>query len=795
MNRTIRQTALIAIGLLAAAAAPALTLDAVRVQNPAGDELDASFVEAYTSLRAGRELADEAAVNAAVARDVDSLRESDRFSFVRAALEKTGERLTLVYTVTPRLRLSRIIISGADQLGNRKLREQIDLAPGDFIDDAVVGETIRETETWLRRNKYPQANIDWTIEPDRAAGTADLLVRVDEGSKMRVNAIHFESPAVAEGSGLLKRLTPSIFPSREKRMRIHERDLRKVIRQKKTWWITPWFGVYHPEYIEHDRAMLRDFFGNRGYLDVSVEGPDVSDTGDGQLELTYRIDAGPRYRLGQVSLEGASVYSNRTLLSQTDLTTEQTASQQAAQQAADAIQRYYGNRGYLLTAVQPDFSTDPDSGLADLVLRVREGERASIHRINIRGNEVTRDEVIRRELSVYPGEPFNQRDVQTSERRLQNLGFFESVVSEYTENTEAEPVGEMEPYDLTFNVNEKSMGSFLVGAGFSSVDDLVGFAEVTHGNFDIRRWPPFGDGQKIKVRVQAGTERNDAEVSFIEPWFLGKRLSLGTDLYYRNAGYYSDDFQLRTLGGRLSLGRGLTPFVRGSLSYSLESLRVYDVDAPAGSSLLDEEGTRTKSTLGFSLSRDTRDSFYMASRGNYSSGGLELSGGPLAGDTDIYKLQARSSQYWPVLEDHVFNLKGAVATVDAYGGSDRVPIFDRLFLGGPRTIRAFAYRDVSPRDPVNDDEPDGGLTSWYATAEYTVPLWEQIRAAGFYDIGAVSADSFDFFESDLNSGYGLGVRFDLPMFPLRLDYAFPHLTDENNENAAPRWNFLLGYTF
>jgi outer membrane protein insertion porin family len=133
--------------------------------------------------------------------------------------------------------------------------------------------------------------------------------------------------------------------------------------------------------------------------------------------------------------------------------------------------------------------------------------------------------------------------------------------------------------------------------------------------------------------------------------------------------------------------------------------------------------------------------------------------------------------------------------VESYGDED-VPIFDRLYLGGPRTLRGFDYRDVSPRDPLPGyNEPIGGLSSWFASAEYTVPLWSKIRGAVFYDIGAVGEDTLDFLEPEMNSNYGIGVRFDLPMFPLRLDYAFPHLTDEYNENAGPRWNFMLGYTF
>ena len=267
-------------------------------------------------------------------------------------------------------------------------------------------------------------------------------------------------------------------------------------------------------------------------------------------------------------------------------------------------------------------------------------------------------------------------------------------------------------------------------------------------------------------------------------------------MYYRDASYYSDLFDLQTLGSKTSLTKPiLDPFTRGTVSYSVEQFTIDNVDATAPIEISRDEGSSLKSTVGTSISRDTRDQFFIPTKGNFSSAGIEVSGGPLAGDENTYMLETKSSQFWPILDDHVFNLKGEVRTIDSYGSSDHVPIYDRLFLGGPRTIRGFAYRDVSPRAKNGSGEPVGGLSSWYATAEYTVPLWSKIRAAVFYDIGAVSENSFDISGSNINSSYGVGARIDLPMFPLRLDYAIPQITDDNNKSSGGRFSFLLGYSF
>lgn len=775
---------------LAASGFSALVLSEIRIENVEKAVLDESFVRAYTSLRAGQEVASEIELNAAVAHDVDNLRKSERFSYVRAVVEQSGDKFTLVYKVASRLRLRQIEITGADGIGNRKIKKELGLELGDYVDKALVGEKTRKVEAYCRKNKYPDATITWELKADDKAGTADLAMKVNEGEKLRVKRIVFEGGNIASDS-LCRRMTPNIFPSRQPSDRFNPWDLRKVMQQKKTWWITPWFGAYKPEMKEADLAALRKVFQDRGFLDVKVDGPDLKPLGDGKLELVYHVQENVKYQIGTIEFDGNTLFERSELEKQVKIVSGAVASRKAIDDAASAVNHYYGNRGYIRNDVQPVISTDPQTKIASIRFSVHEGSLANINEIDIRGNEKTRDEVMRRELAVYPGELFHQGKVETSESRLKNLGYFETVSSSYA------PAEGTNTYDLTFKVKEKAMGSFLIGAGFSSVDDLVGFAELSHGNFDMQRWPPVGDGQKVKVRVQAGTKRSDLELSFIEPWFMDRKLALGQDLYYRNASYYSDQFDLQTLGSKTSLTKPLGTFTRGTLSYSLEQFTVDSIDSsvPTNAFIRGDEGATLKSTVGTGISRDTRDQFFIPTKGNLSSAGVEVSGGPLAGDENIYALEAKSSQFWPVLDDHVFNIKGEVRTVDSYGDSSHVPIFDRLFLGGPRNIRGFKYRDVSPRDPNDGGEPIGGLSSWYGTAEYTVPLWSKIRAAAFYDIGAVSESSFDLSTADINSSYGVGVRIDLPMFPLRLDYAIPHLMDKNNEGASGRFSFLLGYSF
>ncbi len=791
-----RRISMILIGILLPVAGTfsALVLEEVRIENLESAPLDKSFVRAYTSLRAGQKIENETELNEAVAHDVDNLRRSGRFSFVRAVVEQTNGKFALVYSVAGRLRLRQIEINGAEKIGNRKIRQQLKLNLGDYIDKALVGEKIRDIELYCRKHNYSDATVSWNLIEDEKTGAADLSIIVNEGAKLRVKRIVFKGGRLLDNSRIariarfFKRLIPHGLSPEKNSTHFEAKKLRKLIKQKKTWWITSWFGAYQPEWSGADRSAIQRFYQDHGFLDVQIQEPRGQTLGKGRLELTYQITEGILYQIGRIELKGVTLFDLEKLRTQIKLLPGTVASRAAIDQAALLVSHYYGNRGYIHNRVQPRITTNPETEIADIQFVIHEGELANINEIIISGNEKTHDEVLRRELTVFPGELFHQRQIETSKNRLQNLDYFETVSTSYS------PTTKTNAYDLTFKVKEKSMGTFLIGAGFSSVDSLVGFAELSHGNFDIARWPPVGAGQKMKIRIQAGSERNDLEISLIEPWFLDKKLSLGVELYRRNIGYYSDEYKLETLGGRISITKSLGPFTRGTLSYSLEQFKIYDVGESILEEIKNEKGSRSKSTLGLNLSRDTRNYFFIPTSGNYSSVATEISGGPLGADTDIYLIEAKSSQFWSLPTGHVFNLKGAISTVNSYR-SDNVPIFDRLFLGGPRNIRAFAYRDISPRSKDDPNESIGGKSSWYATAEYTIPLWSKIRAAFFYDIGAVSADAFDFFSADLNSGYGIGGCFDLPMFPLRLDYAFPNITDKHNKNASPRWNFMLGYSF
>ncbi|NNJ71303.1 MAG: outer membrane protein assembly factor BamA [Kiritimatiellales bacterium] len=764
--------------ILATAVLPAWseTIKDIRIVNQTGDSYDISSVAAFTSFTVGEEVPDRETIISSIAVDVNRMRESDRFSYVDARMEIVDGGVVLVYTVVAKYRLRRIEIIGGRKSGE-KVRTKSELMIGQFADDAAFEQAAVKIREYYSDFWYPRVKVDWTSKVNEELGTVDVTYRIDEGRKLGIKRIEFE------GNDL-----------------IDDGKLKKVIQQKQKRWhsFISGSGKYKAEVADADVFAIKSLYMNNGFLDVQVSEPLLDDARPKRAELTYTVSEGQRYRIGDVSLSGVREYEPDQVRRVVRLRRGDIAAYANIESGSESIRAYYGNRGYVRTIVRPIYNANADTGVVDIDYEVVEGTIGYIGSINISGNERTLDKVIRRELIMYPGERYNRSQLKASENILRNLNFFEYVIMTPV------PVNGTETYDIDVQVKEKPTGQFAAGLGFSSVDALVSYIELSQGNFNWKTWPPIGAGQKFKVRAQLGTERNDVDVSFVEPWFLRRKLSFGADLFHREARYFSDAYEQSTDGGRLSLGKPFSQFTRGNLAYSLEQFDVFDVADSASDAIKNEEGQRLKSGLDFTWSFDTRDRFFNPSRGNKTTLSPHVAGGPMGGETDIFGARARTTQYWDLPGGLIFNLRGQLEAVEAYGDSkdaaqanpasigDGVPIFDRLFVGGSYTLRGFEYRDVGPKDLTGT--AIGGNSSAYASAELTFPLWSQIRGAAFYDWGFVNENSWDFNPSAFSDNWGIGLRLNIPGFPLSLDYAWPLNYDEFQDGKG-RFNFLIGHSF
>jgi outer membrane protein insertion porin family len=455
-----------------------------------------------------------------------------------------------------------------------------------------------------------------------------------------------------------------------------------------------------------------------------------------------------------------------------------------------------------------------DTGTMDLEFQIEEGSKTYVEKINITGNVKTKDRVIRREMAISPGEVFDMVRVRISKQRLEGLNYFEKVETDPSPTDP--PISGHKNLDVT--VTEKNTGNLTFGAGFSSVDSIVGFVEVSQGNFDLFNPPNFtGAGQKLRLKLALGTQRRDYELSFVEPWFLNRKLALGVDFYRHQLNFESPNnlYDETRTGMRLSLTRALwSDFFIGSIYYNLEQVGIqlnrqnsfgsgeinqiykipYEITSQAGNQLFNRFGT--------TLAYDTRNSTQLPSHGQRTEIDPELSVGE---HTTYYKIQLRSAWYFPgLMKGHIIEVVGRTGIADGIGGDD-VPFYDAYYLGGLYSLRGFKFRNVSPRalgyspnNPFTPNEPIGGNSYYFGSVEYSIPIVEKdggvgVRVAGFYDVGSVGVDTFSF-SGTFNDDVGLGLRLNIPhMGPLRLDYAVP-ITHDKYNGSSGQFQFGAGYT-
>ena len=784
----MRAPVYVVLGLaLCAAVVPVPAAPIVReviVEHRGEGDLDADLVLSHSSVTAGEELD-----RTKISHDVRALLDTGLFSAVDVMIDPDDDGVRVIYAVAARPRLARMpSVSGVEHFRPGKVLEWVDLHRGDLVDEQVLGVRVQRVVEEYRKDFYPDAAVSWTIDPVPAKpGFATVTLTVQEGERGRTKRIRFRGNDHVKGS-----------------------VLRKATRQPVPWnlfrWI--WKPRYDEDVIQAAAVAVRDVYLDRGYLDVRLDAPTPEPDDGGNVMLYFNVREGEPYRFGDVSVEGITLFPESALQPQVMTRSGDVASMGLVRLTAQGLQDYYGSRGYIDTRVTPTLTPRAGERTADVVYRVREGELVTVGNIRIRGNTRTRDKVIRRELLVYPGDVYNDVKARRSERRLSNLGYFSSV------RRDALQTSTPHERDLVFEVEEKRTGQFMVGAGFSSVENVIGYVELSQGNFDLKGWPTFtGGGQKLKTRAQIGSNREDYEISFVEPWFLNRKLALGVDLF-RNEYSYTD-YAVERTGAAVSLTKGLPGANRVSFRYRIEKVSVEDeadtnryfyveeyADFPDEAYTFVSETDRVQSSFRVTLTHDTRDNPFIATRGMRLVGFYDVSGGPFGFDTDLYHVGLHGNQYIPLWFGHVLSLKARYEVVEAFGNADEVPISDRLFAGGGRSLRGFDYRDVGPKvvlEEHRDDadpfyRPVGGRSLAIANAEYTIPVVEGIRLAAFYDTGMVWRDSFALDTGDFAATAGVGIRLDMPGFPIRIDRGWPVHRNDPLTDEDP-WVIWIGYDY
>jgi outer membrane protein insertion porin family len=718
---------------------------------------------------------------AVVEQDVRQLYSTGAIRNVRIFAEPQGDGARVIVAVQTRSVVREIEIDGAQKISAKRLRKEIALKINSPVNEELLEQGRQKIIDVYKGHGFNDVTVEFRVDPiDEKRGTSRIVYAINEGVKGAVRRVRFEGN--------------THFSDRTLRKQIKTRGKTMIAFIDKS-------GRLDEPQLQQDLDSIKEFYQNHGYIDVEVK--DVrKERANGPIVITIAVTEGPQYHTGKVSFSGYKMTSEEKLRATIKMKEGSVYSPKALHDDAKAIADAYGTGGYVDLVVVPEGSPAGPARI-DVHYKIEEGNRSFVQRINVIGNTRTKDKVIRREVLIAPGDVFNTVRVDVSKKRLENLGYFAKV------ETYPEETGVPGRKDLTVQVEEKRTGSLSFGGGFSTIDQLVVFAELTQGNFDLMNWPSFtGGGQKFRLRVQVGTERKDLFLGLTEPYFLDRRLSLGGQAFYSEANYLSSFYDQRNYGFAVELRKPLTPYIYMTLGYRLEDIEIFNVSTDASEQILAEQGSNVKSTILGSIVFDRRDNPLLTRTGQRIIFSPFISGGFLGGDVQIYGGDVEASQYFHLPWDLIILLNAEAAVVDTWDvpptilfPNDKpnkpptevsaVPIFDRLFLGGSNNLRGFAYRDVGPRD--KHGEPIGGQSMARATAELTFPIVTKARGAIFYDTGFVNADPYDFSTNHVASDFGFGIRLDLPIGPLRLDYGIP--IQKDGRGGGGHFNFNVGYQF
>lgn len=786
MNRRRRYIlilALAAAAFLSAAVAQmgGETVTEIRIEG--NEQLSRGAVLSYVQTRVGQSFDERRA-----REDEQRLMRTRRFRRADVSWARTDDGVVVTIAVEERPLIKEVVFRGNKSIKDADVAKEVAVGVGDPVDRIRIESGRQSIETLYRSKGYYQADV--TIDLD-ALDENRVVYQVVEGPQVRVRKIVFEG-----------RESFSAWRLR-----------RQIGTSRRIWPFVP--GYLDTEQVERDVLAIRNFYLGEGFLDVEV-GRRYEFSADGEDATVYfLIREGPRYRVNRFVFRGNKVFADDELVGRIEtgggLERREFFSMLEMQRTVEAVENAYGEIGFINADVEarkqyldpedplPDWARGMDDepvAVLNIVVDVIEEDQYRVGKVVIRGNDVTQDRVVRRELRFYPEQLFNTVAVADSRRRLMETRLFDEVT--------ITPTGDEEgSRDALVSLTEARTAEFLVGVGVSSNSGLLGNISFTQRNFDLFGWPnadrPLGGGrawkgagQTFRIVAEPGTELMRFHIDWFEPYLFDQPYSLGTKAFVFTR--VRESYDEMRYGGVVSVGHRFRNRWYGEVATRLEGVEIDELDSDAPRDVRDDEGTHALLGVKGSLIRDRTDSRWLPSTGDR----FELSYEQVMGTDSFGVGQADYHIYRTLYVDaldrkHI--IAGRAMAGHIFGGA---PVFERFYAGGIGSIRGFEYRGVSPRGirpsgSVGDDPVGGEFIALLGT-EYTFPLvGEQLRGVVFLDTGTVEEQ---FEVTTWRAAAGAGIRWIVPLFgpvPMSLDFAVPiNADDEDDEQIV---SFTFGWTF
>ncbi|TPK70380.1 outer membrane protein assembly factor BamA [Mesorhizobium sp. B2-4-15] len=773
----------LAVQFVATSAAEAAVVSRVEVSG--NQRVDADTIRNYITIKPGKAFS-SSDIDAAV----KALFGTGLFSDVR--INQVGS--TLVVKVSEYKVVNQVLFQGNKKLKDNALQAAVQLKPRGTFSQATLDSDVEAVKAAYRRIGRDDAGVTTQVM-ELGDNRVNVVFHITEGDRTQIAAINF--------------VGNSAYSSRR---------LSDVINTKRSSWVSFVLrdDVYDEDKLRADQELLRRFYYNHGYADFQVvSAVGELDSATNKYTVTITVQEGERYNFGDISVESTiPEVDSKALEAVVETRKGDVYNAKNVEDTIVALTEKVAGSGYAFAQVTPRGDRNFENHTISVVYTIDQGTKAYIERIEIRGNDRTRDYVIRREFDVSEGDAFNQVLVQRAKKRLEDLNYFDKV------EISTVPGSQPDQVVLVVDVVEKSTGEFSVGAGYSTGGDTAGPSvegSITERNF-------LGRGQYIKLSAGGGRHSRDYSISFTEPYFLGRRIAAGFDVY-KSTRQYNNNYDSDTTGATVRFGLPITNSITTQLAYNI-SQEKYSVDdncgptsdsAPAGTcsispAILDgiAQSPWIKSSVSLGLVYNTIDDMKNPHEGIYANTTVELAG--LGGDAKFVKITGRGSVYQTLSEqlDLVGLISGGAGHVEAYGGDGNLRIFDQ-FQSTDRMIRGFAYNGIGPVDPTTGDHL-GGVTYFNASAEAQFPL--PVIPESFGLRGAVFADAATLYGSKidrhlgadlapdisiagtgmkLRASVGVGLMWASPFGPIRIDYAIPVKKEARDE--VQEFNFGISTRF
>ncbi len=677
-----------------------------------------------------------------------------------ADVKITRKNSVLIVSVIENPIINRIAFEGNRRISDEALTAEVQLRPRVVYTRTKVQNDVARILSIYRRSGRFAA----TVEPkviQLPQNRVDLAFEINEGPLTKIKRINFIG-----------------------NKRFSDSTLRDKIATKESRWyrFLTTDDTYDPDRLTFDRELLRRFYLSRGYVDFRVISAVAELTRDRSgFFITFTVDEGKRYRLGDVEIE--SKLRDLDVAALKDKITTVKGEWYDAQKVEKTIQKLtdsIGSQGYAFVDVRPKVDRDRKNLIVNLTYQIGEGPRVFVERININGNFRTLDEVIRREFRLVEGDAFNTAKLRRSEQRIRNLGFFDKVDIKTREGSAPDKA------IIDVDVSEQSTGELTFGVGLSSLEGPVADVSMRERNL-------LGRGQDLKLSFSISGRRQQVDLSFTEPYFLDREVAAGFDVFRRKVDVTDQGtFDRDSLGFVLRAGYPVTDTIRHSVRYSARRDKITNVDDSASIFIKAQEGSNTTSSIGQTISLDKRDSTIKPTEGYIVQLKQDIAG--LGGNVRYLRNVLTGRYYYPFSPKWIGSVSGNVGNIVGLFGKD-VRLNDRFFIGGTR-LRGFNTAGIGPRDAATNDAL-GGNTFATASVQLSFPLGFpaefDVTGRTFIDAGTLTgldetgAGILD--EASLRAAGGFGISYVSPFGPINIDFAIPFLKENFDDTETIRFTF------